>query len=334
MAVSAGDSITAAQYNGLQSRIQQVLGNGALDFGYGQSVTSGQVTAPSAPGAGDGDSVTALQMQNLHVDMSKAYKHQTGNDLPIKDIAVGDIIGADQTGTDLVFAPDDTYTWENADTTGGFNDYLNTMTTIENNRFDIVAAESTATDLATDTRTSTWNGTIDMSFTVTFASADARRHFFNSGGQIRVESALSSGSGSKDTDWSNMLSNPGQIQFGYDYTTVTGSTTGVTLASFGDDGLDATYQTIFEKGGNAAVYAENRYRVQARANSSTELEFLVEFEDNDTGDRPVDPPPAPYGALEDEDITGDITVTMGGRRASGTNVSVNFPSFSTTNTLE
>lgn len=327
MAVTAGDSITAAQYNGLQSRIEQVMGNGSSDFGYGQAITSAQVTAIT-------DSITALQMQQLHDDMGKAYKHQTGNDIPLKDIAVGDVIGADQTGTGLVFAPDGSYTWEGADTTGGFNDYLNTMTTIENNRFDIAAGESTASDLATDERTSTWNGTIDMSFTVTFTSADARRHFFNSGGQIRIQSALSNGSGSKDTDWSNMLSNPGQIQFGYDYTTVTGSVTGVTLATFGNDGLTGTHQTIFEKSGNAAVYAENRYRIQARANSATELEFLVQFEDNDTGDRPVSPPPPPYGSLEDEDITGDITVTMGARRASGTNVSVNFPSFSTINTLE
>ena len=94
MAVNVGDSITAAQYNGLQSRIQQVLGNGSGDFGYGQTLESSQVNAPTSPGAGDGDSITALQMQELHDDMSKAYTHQTGNPLPVKDIAQEDIVGA------------------------------------------------------------------------------------------------------------------------------------------------------------------------------------------------------------------------------------------------
>ena len=327
MSVNAGDSITAAQYNGLQSRIDQLLGNGSADFGYGQAVSSSQVTAVT-------DSVTAAQMDNIRSDMAKAYTHQTGNAIPLKDIAVGDIIGADQTGTNLTFAGDGSYTFEGADTTGGFNDFLNVMDTLETNRFDIAAGQSTASDIATDSRTSTWNGTINMEFTVSFTDADARRHFFNSGGQIRVQSTLTSGSGSKDADWAAMLSNPGQVQFGYDYTTVTGSTTGVTLATFGNDGLTGTYQTIFEKGGNASVYAENRYRVEARTDSTSILRFRVTFEDNDTGDRPVSPPPPPYGALEDENITGDITVTLGARRASGTNVSVNFPSYSVVNTLE
>jgi hypothetical protein len=44
MAVNDGDNITAAQYNGLQSRIDQVLGTGSGDFGYGNSVSSSQVT--------------------------------------------------------------------------------------------------------------------------------------------------------------------------------------------------------------------------------------------------------------------------------------------------
>jgi hypothetical protein len=327
MAVNAGDTITAAQYNGLQSRIEQVLGNGSADFGYGQAVSSAQVTAVT-------DSITAAQLDNIRSDMGKAFTHQSGEAIPLKDIAVGDIIGADQTGTDLTFAEDGSYTFVGPDNTGGFNDFLNVMTTIETNRFNIAAGQSTASDIATDSRTSTWNGTINMEFTVTFTDADARRHFFNSGGQIRVQSTLTSGSGSKDADWAAMLSNPGQIQFGYNSTTVTGSTTGVTLAAFGNNSLTGTYQTVFEKGGNASVYAENRYRLEARTDSTSILRFRVTFEDNDVGDRPVDPPPPPFGALEDESITGDITVTLGARRASGTNVSVNFPSYSIVNTLE
>jgi len=342
MAVNVGDSITASQYNGLQSRIDQVLGNGSTDFGYGQALASSQVSAPSSPGAGDGDSVTALQMQNLHDDMTKVFTHQTGNPITIKDIVQGDIIGADETGTDLTFDPSDgSYTFDNADITGGFNDYLSLMDTLELNRFNIAVGQSDVADLDTDDRTTSWNGNIDLEFSITFTDTNARRHFFNSGGQIRVDTILEyglvfgGGASAKDTDWKAMLENPGQIQLGINYTTITGSSTGVTLATFGNDGLTGTYQTIFEKGGNDAEYAENRYKIQARVNSGNAaiLEFKVLLEDNDVGDRPDPSPPPPYGALVDESVTGEITTTISARR-SDVQVVLPYPAVSKTNTYE
>lgn len=407
MTVSSGDQITAAQFNNLQSRIEQVLGSGSGTFGYGQPVSSSQVTAVT-------DSVTANQWQLLRADMQAAYTHQTGNAINLRNIQVGDIIGADNSGTDLVFyssvqnivvnsggegypatvtvtisppqKPGGTTATANAvvvggvvtainlvnagsgysetptvtlsgsptvaadinsvlgptnetifvgnDTTGGFNDYLALMSDIEANRFNVSVGQITSSDLLSDTRTTTWNGTINMEFTVTFTNADQRRYYFNSGGTINIESAMSSLVTSKDTDWRDMITNPGQIKLGYNYTTVTGSTTGVTLASFGNDGITTSFQTIFEKGGNASVYAENRYRVSVKQDSSTVLRFKVEYEDNDTGDRPSPSPPPPYGDLVDENITANIALTIGGTRASGSNVSVSFPSFAKTNTLE
>jgi len=178
MAVNVGDAITAAQYNGLQSRIEQVLGNGSGNFGYGQAVTSSQVANPSSPGAGDGDSVTAQQMIDLRIDMNKAWTHQTGQNIPVKNIAQGDVIGADQTGDDLIFATDGSYTFDNPDITGGFNDYLSKMDELELNRFDIDDGEDDISDIATSTRTSSWNGNINCTFTCTFTDADHRRHFF------------------------------------------------------------------------------------------------------------------------------------------------------------
>jgi hypothetical protein len=406
MAVSSGDQITAAQFNNLQSRIEQVLGDGSGNFGYGQTVTSSQVSAVT-------DSITASQWQLLRADMQAAWQHQTGGTINLRNIQVGDIIGADNSGTDLLFyssvqnivvnsggegypasvnvtvsppqkpggitatanavvangvitainlvnagtgysenptitisgspavsadvnavlGPTNETIFVGVDTTGGYNDYLSLMSDIEANRFNINSGQTTTADLLSDTRTSTWNGTINMEFTVSFNDVDHRRYYFNSGGTINIESAMSSLVTSKDTDWRDMITNPGQIQFGYDYTTVTGSTVGVTLANFGNDGVTTTFQTVFEKGGNAAVDAENRYRVSVKQDSSTVLRFKVEYEDNDVGDRPSNPPPPPYGDLEDEPITANISLTIGGRRASGS-VSVVFPSFSKTNTLE
>jgi len=332
MAVNVGDSITAAQYNGLQSRVEQVLGNGSGNFGYGQAVTSSQVTPPTSAGAGDGDSVTAQQMIDLRGDMNKCWVHQTGVNIPVASIAQGDVIGADVTGSNVTHG-DGTYTIADQDNTGGFNDYLARMDEIETNRFDIDPDEDTIANLATDTRTSTWNGTIQMVFQCQFTNADHRRHFFNSGGQIRISSAGANGSGSKSSDWATIIANPGQLQLGYDYSTITGSNNGVTLTSIGNYGLTSSYQTVMEKAGSAAVYAENRYRIEVRATDTRTIQFRVTFEDNDAGDQQAIPP-APFGPAQDEDVNLDITVTLATRRATGTNVQVANPSVTIPNTLQ
>jgi hypothetical protein len=322
MAVSVGDKITAAQYNGLQSRVASILGTGSGNEGYGQSVTSSQVSGESSPGAGDGDLVTAANMNEVWTDMDKCWQHIYGVNLPLRNFSTGDVIGADASGTGLTYAANDTYTFDNQDNTGGFNDYLAKMTEIETDRFLMDDGEDSIDDIAASVRTASWNGTINCTFRCTFNSADERRHFFNAGGYIYIELSGENGSGAKDTDWNSMITNPGQVQFGYNYTTVSGSTTGVTLNSIGNfDVTSTTFTTIFTKTGNADVYAENDYIVQVRQALSADggaaaLEFRVILQDDDTGDQ-QSIEPGPFGPAEDEDVTLDITATLGGRRANG-----------------
>lgn len=334
MAVSLQENITAAQYNGLQSRIEQVLGTGSGNFGYGNAVSSSQVTPPSSPGAGDGDSVTAAQMDNLRTDMNKSWNHQTGDNIPVANIAVGNVIGANASGTDVTFDSNDDYTITGEIANGGFNDYLARMDELETNRFDIDAGEQTVANIASDTRTTTWNGTISCIFQAQFSSANDRRHFFNAGGQLRLSAAGANGTGAKSSDWSTILANPGQLQLGHNYASITGSNNGVTLTSIGNDGLTTSYQEILRKTGTAAVYAENYWKIEARATDSTTIQFRITFVDDDAGDRPDPSPPPPYGPLVDEDINLDVTVTFATRRATGSNVSVNGPSVTVTNNLQ
>tara|TARA_R110000851_G_scaffold38562_6_gene98910 strand:+ start:9310 stop:10293 length:984 start_codon:yes stop_codon:yes gene_type:complete len=317
MAVNDGDNITAAQYNGLQSRIEQVLGTGSGDFGYGNSVSSDQVTA--------GDSVTAGQMDNLRSDMGKCWTHQTGDNIPLANIAVGNIIGADASGTGVTFDNSNNYTISGSIANGGFNDYLSKMTELETNRFDIDSGEQTVADIAGTTITTSWNGTISATFRVSFGNANNRRYFFNSGGELRISVAGANGTGSKDSDWSSILSNPGQIRMGYNYTTISGSNNGVTLSSIGNDAMSSSYQEIFKKVGTAAVYAENYWKVEARITSVSTFEFKVTLVDDDAGDRPDPSPPAPFGPLTDEDVTLDITGTFAMRRATGSNIAYPAP---------
>lgn len=317
MAVSSGDNITAAQYNGLQSRIQQVLGTGSGDFGYGNSVSSAQVAAA--------DVVSAAQMDNLRTDMGKCWTHQTGDNIPLANIAAGNIIGADASGTGVTFDAQNNFTIDGSIANGGLNDYLSKMDELETNRFDIDDGEATVADIASSVRTTSWNGTIDCVFQVAFGNADNRRYFFNSGGELRLGVSGANGTGSKDSDWSSILSNPGQIRLGYNYTTISGSNNGVTLTSIGNDAITSTYQEVFKKVGTAAVYAENYWKVEVRQTSASTLQFKVTLVDEDAGDRPDPSPPAPFGPLTDEDVTLDITGTFAMRRATGSNISYPAP---------
>jgi hypothetical protein len=311
--VIVGDTITAAQYNGLQSRIDTIMGVGSSTNGYGQVLTSSQVSA--------GETVTAAQMDALRTDLNKANNHQIGSNALVGNIAVGQIIGADASGPDV----------DNLTVTDeGFNDYDTAVGVIETNKLVLDSGNSSVEPATTSSRSTNWNGTITHVFTVTFADSDSRRHFFNSGGEIRFSANLSGQSGSKSDNWSTLLSNMGTIKFNYTETVSTGTGSGTTIGNYD---LTGTYQTIFDKTGSGN-YVENDYNIAARADSTTVLRFRIQFRDDDSGDPPITP--LPKGATPggvDEDVNGNLSSTVQQLRATGSNVSVPSPVYANTSTL-
>lgn len=347
MAVSSGDIITAADYNNLQSRITQVIGTGSGDFGYGQTVSSSQVSAIQNAEIPDGDTISAEQLNNLRADIEVAYTHQTGSTIPIGVFDVGDIIGADKSGTDLDFDTDGTYQFVSEDSQKGFNDLLDVMADVEIDRFDIHPSQEAEQIRASDLRTTNWNGTISSEFTVSFQDSDARRHFFNSGGQIRITGTvdLSTSTGDslqRDEGWKDLIENPGQIQFDYNSTSqaqidpeTPPSTTGVTFPDgvVGNDSLTSSYQTIFRKDANGGTYGNSYWKIEAKENSATVIEFRIEL--NDDGPESDDDSTEP-GSIEGgivEPVTAEIEFEYSALKANGT-VVVPFPAYSTTNTFE
>lgn len=316
MAVNVGDEITAAQYNGLQSRVATVLGTGSGTDGYGQSLNSNQVTV--------GKVIDAADFDNLRSDINRCKQHQANADANIGNIEVGQLIGANASGTALGSL---------TQTNEGFNDYEVAIADIESNKFAI--AESSVEAKTSSTRSTAWNGTITHTFTVTFTSADQRRFFFNSGGEIRLSASQSGGSSAKNVDWRTLLSDMGTIKFNYTNTTSTGSGSG---SSVGNYDLTGTYQTIFTKTGSGN-YAENDYNIAAREDSSTVLRFRVELRDDDAGDQvlPGSNPGADGviipGPPIDEDVSGTVTSTIQQLRATGSNVSVASPAYSNVTNL-
>jgi hypothetical protein len=167
---------------------------------------------------------------------------------------------------------------------------------------------------------------------VTFASADARRHFFNAGGEIRFTADLDpAASNGKNNDWNNLLAAMGTAKFKSNGCASDGSAPGTDLG-IGNFDLTDTYQTIFQKDGSG-VYAENDYNIAAKENSSSIIQFRIQFRDDDVGDDAGDS--NNDGAINpiDESVTGTLDSIVGERLPTGTRVSLPSPTFATTNNL-
>ena len=160
--------VTATRYNAIQTKIANVLGTGSGDKGYGQAVTSTQESA--------GTVINATHLNNLYTDINKAIFHQTnGNTTAINQLAQGDII--EET---------------NATTKKGWAQYEAEATAAETNRLTANASNMTTTSKLTIQRTTAWGGSpdsINATWTVVFASADAKRNYFNAGGEIPAQLA-------------------------------------------------------------------------------------------------------------------------------------------------
>lgn len=270
--------ITVARYNDLQERITAILGtsqSGTPQSGYGQSLES----AVHYPVSSTVDLITAQQYEDLYIDLVRARVHQIGAaSFTVDPFVLGS--GNNGTGADKVEL---TYT----------TDLESLMTTIEQNKFDI---DSTQFDLElfdpngdgiTDQRTASWNSSITHTFRVQFSSTANRRHFFNAGGEIRLEADLISASGNKALDWADLLSSAGVIIFDYTQTTASAGTTSV----IGNYDLTASEQLIFRKNSNAinssGAYSSNFLEVYARNINDSTIEFRMLFSDS-AGDNVVD----------------------------------------------
>ena len=272
--------VTATRYNAIQSKVAAVLGTGSGDKGYGMSLASAQV--------GAGDTVTATHIANLHTDINKCILHQTAS------------------ATSAIVAPAASDVIEESNSTNkkGWAQYEAESTVAETNRLTAAGGNMTTTSELTESRTNAWGSspdTVNTTFTVTFSSADIKRNFFNSGGEIRMALALSSGSGSKGTSWTNLFSGAGTVKFGRTATTCTGSGT---TTSIGNVDMTGSHQTIFSKDVGSGVYGENDFTITAKDNSSTVLEFIVTLNDDDAGDQ------TGTGGPVDEDVGGTTTLTV------------------------
>jgi hypothetical protein len=247
--------VTANRFNTLRQQIDNVLGNGSGDSGYGQTLVTQSVQV--------GDVINATNINNAYEDLRKAYKHQTGGN------PASNVIQAVQQG-DLIIDNDGVnYT--------GWDQYEALATLISTNRLTVDVNQQDVVVGLPNNR-STWNGTITLIIEVNFASADARRYYFNQGGFIRIASNTTDSS-SKGSDWNSIMG--GNLDFSAHATTSTGSGT---VYAIGNYELDGNVQRIYERidaGGGA--YSDNDYFVDVQSTSATQITFTITWQDEAGG---------------------------------------------------
>ena len=285
-----GTNILALDYNNVQSKIGQILGAGAGNYGYNQTVLSSQVAV--------NQKITALQWQNLYNDLIAARTHQTN---------------ANETGN-LTYPTTSTKITE-ADR-AAYQSYVNVIDA--NRLITPPSGQATLETYATGTRSSAWNGTITHTVTLTFADANTARGFFNAGGNIQLSASHTPDTSNlKNNSWQTMLTNMGTVKMTYNGTTNTGSATGVTTTAIGFYQLTTTPQLIFQKLTETPTYSPNQYDIFANVNGpGTAVTFSIQFQDNS----------APGGFGVDENITGTLSSLVKGYRPSGSSVSITAPS--------
>ena len=276
--MAVGDPITAARYNIIQSTVANVLSTGSGDSGYGQALQSSQVAQNQL--------IEDDHMNTLRLDIRKAYLHQNNSYPTLTVVSTADTV------TDNTL-------------NNSYATFETLATNINTNRNTISASRLTTGSTASSyVRTTTWNATRVGNFTVTFASTNAARHFFNSGGAIQIDMSVTAGT-VKNDDWNTMfITNMGTLTFANLASSRSGAG-GTLTSSVAYTTLTTSYQTVYSSVGGG-MYTASNFDIQVRFTdiSSLVIEFQITLND------------AAAGTI-DEDVAANLNINVNRRIANG-----------------
>jgi hypothetical protein len=276
--MAVGDPITAARYNIFQSTVSNVLSTGSGDSGYGQTLQSSQVAQNQL--------IEDDHMNTLRLDIRKAYLHQNNSYPTLTVVSTADTV------TDNTL-------------NNSYATFETLATNINTNRNTISASRLTTGNTASSyVRTTTWNATRVGNFTVTFASTNAARHFFNSGGAVQIDMSVTAGT-VKNDDWNTMfITNMGTLTFANLASSRSGAG-GTLTSSVAYTTLTTSYQTVYSSVGGG-VYTASNFDIQVRFTdiSSLVIEFQITLND------------AAAGTI-DEDVAANLNINVNRRIANG-----------------
>ena len=246
MAYASGDTITADQYNIFVNNssspfgYNHFAGTGSANYGLGQThiatVTGGATT------------ITATQFNTLLTGIDNIANHTNDTMTARTAVTAGDTIAIKSNlETDLATLA--------ASVNGGSTS----------------ATALTTNQLRQTTNSGTFNNTSTIEISVTFASADAMRHFFNAGGKIRCVMATSgSTDGDKDTVGTDLGTGLGNLDIAAEATTRSGSSETLTTNGLanGFRDLGTSYTTIIKLTSDNSGYTSNTAEISAKLNAA------------------------------------------------------------------
>mgnify|MGYP007100079099 CR=1 FL=1 len=310
------DKIRVPDYNDIRNKLNNVMGTGSGNSGYGQTTLG--------PSVSESSRVTINEYGALRYDIINAWKHIYGSNPTLVVPAEGNTVRYD---TD--FAPSSNMALEAPNTQ--YNTYADNIIA---NRFTVHASQSATQALTPVSSTwpgiygTQWTSRIQCTVTATWTSAAAARYFFNSGGQIRFSSSRSGGSSTtQNTSWNTILSGAGTRSFGGNIPSA-GVSPNDGNNYFRCTNAQQAWSAVF----GSSPYGTNNWRISARtpsvANNSSgtaaSVEFLVEWIDNyvDPGIAAM-PPSTPIQTATpatfppDDSVDGTFTLNVSYLYATG-----------------
>lgn len=335
--MAKGDRISAAAFNSLQTTVRNILGVGTGQDGYGQTVSSAPVAANTA--------ISASRWNSLRSDMRKCWQHQTNTDVSDTLAATSTLPPNLQTITTSTTISDailQQYT--NFTSNGSSTGISQRKTSHAAGQLDsTITLASQSRDYGTGAG---WNGSIGQVVTLTFPGytaaggtaigpADHMRCFFNAGGSIELTCNRTGGTTTgtaptKNTVWTNLLTQFGTFSFKGTTSTISGSRNGGIAPVLGWHNIAfGVNTTVMSNTGQAGFYAENDFIVQiqklSNGGANNQLQFTLIWRDNDAGD--IKPGVLP-GPAVDENVNGLFSTLFRCTRPFGSYVDVPAPSAS------
>ena len=244
MAYSAGDAILDDEYNAFVNNssdpfgYNHFAGTGALNYGLNQTA----IATVSA-----GDTIAASSWNALFTGLANIANH-TNVSITASSVSAGDAIAI--------------------------------RSALVANLASVAAAvaggSTSATALAdraagSSTNAATWNATSTIERSITFANNATMRAFFNAGGSIKIDPAISgSTAGNKDTVFSELTAAVGILEFKAHATTRSGS--GETQTSFasgtGFHDISTSYVSLLKLTSNNSGYTSDYLQIYAKLNAA------------------------------------------------------------------
>ena len=263
-----GGKIRASDFNNFANDINEIVGLGAGDSGYGQDQLMVSYVAAGAR-------IRAANWDELLTSLRFAAQHQgTGISSPTSS-SDPDFPTLRETVKIIPTLIDDI-----ANVRANKLNYDISKMSIDANK--ISSSKTFVDPSSASVDDFTWNGTLTYEFKATFADEDARRNFFNAGGELRINCDLSNYDTShpQSESWSILLASIATVKIGHNLTESTaGQIGGGTRIGF--TGLTDTYpaDSIYKKTGTQGYYSGNQINIYAKLNGTDAIDVKIVFYD-------------------------------------------------------